>query len=52
MDHQGLIAAEMHLDISVVYHNIRNVICRSPALVQMEWRRIPDWVECGFDQSL
>jgi len=26
LDHQGLIAAEMHMDVSVVLHNIQNVI--------------------------
>ena len=52
MDHQGLIAAELHLDVSVILHNIQNVMWGSPGLIPIEWRRISEWVECGFDQSV
>ena len=52
LDRQGLIAAEMYLDVSFVLHNIQNVIWASPGLVSVKWRRIFEWVECDFDQSI
>ena len=51
MDCQGLMAAEMCLDVSVVLHNIQNM-WGSPGLILIVWRRISEWVECGFNQSV
>ena len=44
-------AAEMCLDVSVVLHNIQNM-WGSPGLILIVWRRISEWVECGFNQSV
>jgi len=52
MDHQGPIAAEMRLDVFVVLHNIQNVMWGLPGLISIERRRICEWVECDFDQSV
>jgi hypothetical protein len=52
MDHQGLIAAMMYLNVSVVLHNIQNIILGSPGLISIERRRISEWVECDFDRSV
>jgi hypothetical protein len=52
IDHQGLIATEMHLDFSLVYHYVQNVIWGWPGLISIEWRRIFVWVECVLTSHL